>query len=432
MQAHTIAANNRELVEMNTYLLKMHREKENEMLSLQKQNLLLKQQLAARRAVVSESFARQVQDGSEEVARLRACLSGVLTEDVLKPLDVAVGILRDAAKADVIAFPSSSDQSRLSSATATNTTDSDACSLDDKKVLSASEVKENLRISGKFRPRKLISMGVAPLTPVTEMDNNHADVDDASNAREDSSLPFDHLIDSPTVRQSISLEPEQELIATTSLPISGKKSRNSKSLRSCSHRLSIFDFSPSSLRGSDAGQTSTLGPESSTLHDVTSSTLSPSPMNATLLQASFLDHESFRMKFDVGINSRSTEISDSSLDETLSLNSNNDKHCQRSIRSSCFGDLTFSPDATVRNQKKGRKENLVKKQKTLRTTETNGDVNEATRLSRASNSFFDRTHEDADASTGAADCSDSKRPRRERKQVSYKEPSMNRKLRRNF
>lgn len=187
-----------------------------------------------------------------------------------------------------------------------------------------------------------------------------------------------------------------------------------------------------------------------------------------------MDHASFRERFGNGVNGRSTEISESSIDETPPVQRNN----FRTIRSSCFGDLTDSPQTpscsplmaggesshapkglhdsshnvvisppasacpepeereTPLKGKIGKRKRAAPKEpmakKSSVTVEKNMSQSGARTLSLSNSDNYTTMNstavvdQAADTSTSSRD-----RPRRARKEVSYKEPPLAGKLRRN-
>ena len=411
-------------------------------------------------ATVKEAFMKKLHEEREKIVVHRNELSSMLKKRFLKPMDEVISLLQDLS-GDVIVFqspdrmcqrPESASEPhvaivRRSSFSQVRHLPGSPSSR--RSGLSAAEVKENRKASGQIRPLKIITPEVIPLTPLLEMSaNTTADLSIAVAESHHMNVTFSPL--------SVDFSPK---IASTER----KSKRSVRTEKHASERLSIYDFSPATPRPSICGDPDTTlqADYQNDLHDTT---LSAAHQNTSLLQQSFMDHSSFKERFGNGVVGRSTEISDSSIDDTPPAPMKN----FRTIQSSCFGDLTDSPgtsahdltldlsqdltiagagiqspepdsepEVPVKGKGAKRKTPAVRggskaKKSPPKKSRSQSAAKSLSSTNSGNGSTFNSTA--VIDVTAAADQNSSlnDRPRRMRNEVSYKEPPLAGKLRRNF
>lgn len=454
VQAFKTADMNGRLAEMNAQLLIDKSEAEKEILSL-------RQELFTYQARVRDAFMAKLMEQKENIITQRNELRSTLKKSILKPMDEVISILNEVGR-DVVVFkspdrlairPESSNEVVIQRSSFAQVRQFAGSPSSRKSFVSAAEVKENLKASGQIRARKLIISDNAPLTPLLELSTNS--VTDILNVDEDDVQEAGgHEANGHNMDFTMSPMSEQFVPMKTSTE---RKKRSTRIEGRLSNRLSIFNFTPATPQASDDQETTLLSEHRTDLQDTT---LSMAQQNIPQLEASFLDHSSFRERFGVDANGRSTEIAESTIDDTPPVT----KHNLRTIRSSNFGDLTDSPQTIAHDlspgtsavgmspssteqeltpeirvkEKKGKrktaeaktgskaKKSPVKSSRSQSAAKSlSSIVSDPNHSSMNSTAANDQTY-DMDASTVKD------RPRRARNEVSYKEPPLGKKLRRNF
>lgn len=444
MQANTIASNNIQLVEYNAIL-------QQELRDVQQQKNDVTRELLTYQTVVQNTFVAKIHEKRDEIIQHRNHMSAILNVEALKPLDDVISILNDVT-GDVLTFKSL-DTSRISA-------DSVVCDAPIQRPsflrvprLSASRksstvpanVKENIRISGKVRPRKIIPAVADPMPPLLEVSNISRVTDTGLNV---SRLSVE-LLNSPV---SMDFCPKQ---ASTERKKSKKSSRVPPS-----DRMSIFNFEPATPTGShdDSEMDTTIS-----AHHVDMDATLSAPQDLSLLQASFMNHPSFREKFSVGVTGRSTEVPEE--ESTIDQSATEGRNSHRTHRSTCYGELTDSSHSTTNGSFAGTSRvdspapgpsvddisevaTPEKASTSKRKTAAKGgpkakkkDAASKTRGVRSQSSVQSLSSTKSDNSTAlnstaaddrTVDSFVDARPRRARKDVSYKEPTLAGKLRRDF
>jgi hypothetical protein len=458
---------NRQLVEINTALLtNLHHEAVDK--------IMLQEALTMYQASVTESFMNKLREKKEKLAHFRSQTGSFMKDSVLHPVDEMLSFLEESGP-DAIEFrkpdlsipsPNTTPETqnpaarpahvlRRSSLPQVRHFTGSPCR---KMGLSAAAVKENRKSVVHLRQRKVLNLDEPPLTPLLEISNTTRTSGGAEG--EDMDLTQRHSV---LEMGSVNLD---VTVGQTSFNFSPKTTSTERKSKRCptrgtgTHsRLSIFEFNPATPRASDSDeQDADVTLQASTSHHNHEMTMSAKHHNLSMLQQSFLDHDSFREKFGEGVNGRSTEISGSSIDQTPPVTKKN----ARTIASSCFGDLTDSPrvsgevsDASseasaspvpepepvvvptaskyVSKRKKVVEEEKTKAQKSS-PKKKKSERPASSSLSSSSNSenytTMNVTNSVSNDSVNLSIATD--RVRRNRKVVSYKEPALSGKLRRDF